>query len=84
MQQVLPNVTDEEALRRISCNLRRLRGTLSYGEVARRCGTYPTAIKRIEDGENMPGVGLLTRIAAAIDTSFDELLKPVRKKSKSA
>ena len=84
MQQVIPNVDDKEALRRISNNLRRLRGDVSLSEIARRCKTYPTAIKRIEDGENMPGVGLLTRIAASIHAPFDEFLKPVRKKPKSA
>lgn len=84
MQDLLDNVSDEEALRRISSNLRRLRGELSYGEIARRCDTYPTAIKRIEDGDNMPGVGLLTRIAAAVEVDLSEFLKPVKKTAKSA
>ena len=76
----MQDVTDKEAIARIAANLRRLRGEQSLSEVARRAGTYPSAIKRIEDGENMPGVGLLTRIAAAVDASLDEMLKPVRKK----
>ena len=84
MQELLPNVSDEEALRRIAHNLRRLRGEASLSEIARRCDTYPTAIKRIEDGENMPGVGLLTRIASALGVKFEDFLRPVKKTSKSA
>lgn len=84
MQETIPNVSDEEALKRIAYNLKRLRGDLSYGEIARRCDTYPTAIKRIEDGANMPGVGLLTRIAVALGVQFDEFLIPIRKTKKSA
>lgn len=84
MQETYPNVSDEEALKLIAYNLKRLRGNVSFAEVARRCGTYPTAIKRIEDGDNMPGVGLLTRIAVALGASFEDFLQPIRKSQKSA
>lgn len=75
-------VTDEEAKQIIAANLRALRerASISLAEVARRCDTYPTAIKRIEDGESMPGVGLMTRIAAALGAKPAALLDPPRKK----
>lgn len=67
-------VTDQQALERISENLKRLRGELSLGEVARGSGTYPANIQRIERAENMPGVGLLTRIARYFRVSVDFML----------
>ena len=74
-------LTDDEAKRRISQNLRRLRGELSLAEVARRAQSYPTTIKEIEDGSRMPGVGLLTRIADVFGVTVDDLLRSTRKKS---
>ena len=72
-------MSDEEATILISHNLRRLRKDLSLAEVARRANTYPTTIKQIEDGERMPGVGLLTRIAEAFEVEISEFLMPVKK-----
>ncbi len=74
-------MTDQEALTAISENLKRLRGDLSYSEIGRRCNTTAAAISRIEKGTHMPGVGLLTRIAAALDCSIEELLKRRRRKT---
>lgn len=67
-------MTDQETLKRISRSLRNLRGDLSLAEVARRAGSYPTTIKEIEEGVRMPGVGLLTRIAEALDSNVSEIL----------
>lgn len=69
-------MTDQETLRRLASNLRYYRGDTSLAEIARRCETYPTAIKRIEDGESMPGLGLTTRLATALGITVDELLAP--------
>lgn len=67
-------MTDQETLNRIAASLRTLRGDLSLAEVARRAGSYPTTIKEIEEGRRMPGVGLLTRIAEALNSDVSEML----------
>lgn len=69
-------VSDKEALKRIAANARRLRGDRSLSQIARDAETYPASIRRIEEGQNMPGVGLLTRLAKALGASVDELLSP--------
>jgi len=72
-------VSDQETKQRISANLRKYRGDLSLAEVARRAKSYPTTIKEIEEGQRMPGVGLLTRIAAVFGVSVEDFLqKPHR------
>lgn len=75
-------MTDTEALDRISRNLRQRRNELgiSLAEVSRRAGTYPTTIKQVEDGERMPGAGLLTRIADAIGMTVTDMLERRREK----
>lgn len=80
----MPSVTDDETKERISANLRHHRGALSLAEVARRAESFPTTIKEIEDGVRMPGVGLLTRIAAAFGLSVEDFLKKPPKPKKSA
>ena len=75
-------MSDSEAKKRIAVNLRRLRGESSYSEIARRAGTYPMAIQRIEKGDSMPGVGLLSRIADALNCSVEEFLKVPPEKNK--
>lgn len=78
-------LSDEEAKKIIGANLKRLRGELSYSEIARRAGTYPMAIQRIEKGDSMPGVGLLTRIADALSCKVDDfLIQPGNKKQQTA
>lgn len=70
-------MTDQQALRRISRNLRQFREEqgLSMSALARAIGGFPSAIQRIEDGNNMPGVGLLTRLAEALGKSMDDFLE---------
>lgn len=77
-------LSDDEIKRRLSSNLPKLRGELSLSEIARRCETYPTAIKEVEDGVRMPGVGMLTRICEAIGCTIDEILRPSKNSKKSA
>lgn len=71
-------MTDIQTLNVLGGNIRRLRHAQgwSMAELARRIDDYPTAVKRIEDGESMPGLGLTTRIAEALDVTIDELLAP--------
>lgn len=78
-------MSDEQALAAIAANITRLRGTRSKSWLARECGTYPINITRIEEEDHMPGVGLLTRIAKALDVDINELLYgPQKKNSKGA
>lgn len=77
-------MTDNETKLVLSMNLKRLRGDMSFAELGRRCGTCATAIKEIEEGKRMPGVGLLTRIAKALNVAVDSLLKHNSKKSRRA
>jgi len=81
MIRAMITLSDQEAKKIIAVNLKRLRGELSYSEIARRAGTYPMAIQRIEKGDSMPGVGLLTRIADALNCKVDDFLKPTEKKT---
>jgi transcriptional regulator with XRE-family HTH domain len=80
----MQTVDDQEALSRIAKNLRRYRGDRSLADVARGAKTFPAAIKRIEDEENMPGAGLLTRIAEALSVGVSDLLAEPRKNSRNS
>lgn len=67
-------LTDEQAMANIAANVRRLRGERSLSWLAREAGTYPINITRVENGENLPGAGLLARLAEALGTTTDALL----------
>lgn len=67
-------LTDEQAMANIAANVRRLRGDRSRAWLARETETYPINITRIESAENLPGSGLLARLAEALGTSADALL----------
>jgi transcriptional regulator with XRE-family HTH domain len=73
MQDVL---TDEQAMANIAANVTRLRGERSLNSLARAANTYAINISRIETGENLPGAGLLSRIAEALGVTVDDLLSP--------
>lgn len=69
-------MTDEQALKVVAHNVRRLRleRELSMAELARLADTYPSNIKRIEDRESMPGAGMLTRISEALGVTVNDLV----------
>lgn len=71
----MTQVTDAQALRLVARNLRRLREerALSMSKLAAMSGTYPSNIKRIEDEENQPNIGLLARIAASLGVQLSDL-----------
>ena len=71
-------MTDTQTLKILGGNIRRLREARewSLSELARQIDDYPSNVKRIEDGVSMPGLGLSTRIAEALDVTIDELLTP--------
>ena len=70
----MATVSDKQTKIVLGANLKRLRGDISFAELGRRCGTCATAIKEIEEGKRMPGAGLLTRIAEALDVAVENLL----------
>lgn len=78
----MQTVTDEQALKNISRNVRALRGQRSQYWLAKEVGTYPANIARIEDGESMPGAGLLSRLAEALQVGVEELLAPISRNQK--
>lgn len=72
-------ISDLQAKQNIAANVRRLRGSRSYGDIARACSTdewrcYPATIQQVESAQHMPGAGLLARLAEALDTTADALL----------
>lgn len=69
-------MTDAQTLKVLGSNIRRLREVRgwSLSELARQIDDYPACVKRIEDGRSMPGLGLSTRIAEALDVTIDEIL----------
>ncbi len=76
MQQV---VSDKTTLENIAANVARLRNGKSYSQLARDVSidddrAYPATIERIEKGVNMPGAGLLKRLAEALGTTTDALM----------
>lgn len=77
-------------LRNIGENVRRLRGELSYSEVARRCSTkawtcYPAHIEKLEKGQHQPGVLLLFRVAEVLGVDLNQIIAaPKRTRKKSA
>lgn len=75
----MQDVTDIEATEVVAINLRRLRGEMSYSELGRLAHTSAGAIRDIEIGERMPGIGLLTRIADALKKPVSEFLKKPRR-----
>ena len=72
----MATVSDKETKQVLGSNLKRLRGDISFAELGRRCKTCATAIKEIEEGKRMPGAGLLTRIAEALEVQVEALLSP--------
>lgn len=51
----------------------------SQQDLVEKCSGDKMAISRVMRGTNMPGLGLVTRIAAALEVSVDELLENPKK-----
>lgn len=79
-------VSDKQALKNIAANLKRLRTDrgLSMAGLARQIDDYPTTVKRIEDGESMPGVGLFTRICEALGVTANDMLRSPKEFSQAS
>lgn len=72
-------VSDKEALSNIAANVAALRGERSRYWLAKATGTYTINITRIENGDHMPGAGLLSRLAEALGVTIETLLKKPRR-----
>jgi transcriptional regulator with XRE-family HTH domain len=68
-------ISNEECLRNLAANVSRLMDQqgLTQKQLAERIGEHQVTISRVRRGLNMPGIGLLKRIAVALDTSCDVL-----------
>lgn len=82
-------ITDEEALRNISENVKRLRGDKSLSQLARELSTaswrcYPATVQHIELGRHMPGAGLLSRLAEVFGVTMDDLIRQPESRPKKA
>lgn len=79
-------IQDSEAKANISANLKRLLGEagISQRELARQTGDPIMTINDVVNGRNMPGAGLIARIAEALDVSTDAVLSGSKKKSRNS
>lgn len=70
--------TDQEALKNVSANLRRILRdrAMTQAELARKTGDSQPAISQICTAKYVPGIGLVLRIAEALDVTVDRLLAP--------
>ena len=69
-------MTDNEAKDRVAANVRQLleRRAMSGRALARLTGDTAVRINDVIRGEHTPNIGVLTRIAAALDTTVDFLV----------
>ncbi len=77
-------VSDLEARKNISANLRRLikaKGW-SQGELARRASESAMNVSRIINGINLPNAAILARLAEALEVSTDYLISSHGKNSR--
>jgi len=74
-------LNDADAKRQIAFHVNRFlkkRGFSRYW-LAKETGEWQSTIANVCNGECVPGAGLLARIADALETTTDELLKPIPK-----
>lgn len=76
-------MSDQEALRNIAFNVRRLRAERSRSWLAREVESFPINITRIEEEKHMPGAGLLSRLAEALGVTERDLLHTTAPKKNS-
>lgn len=69
-------MTDEQAKQRVAANIRQIleSRSLSGRALARMTGDTPVRINDVLRGEHNPNIGVLARIAAALETTVDYLV----------
>jgi transcriptional regulator with XRE-family HTH domain len=72
----MANVTDDEARLRVAANVQQMlvAREMSGRALARLTGDTPVRINDVIRGEHVPNIGVLTRIAAALQTTVDYLV----------
>jgi transcriptional regulator with XRE-family HTH domain len=82
----MATVTDEAAKRVLAANIqaRLMACGMSQRALSRETGDPHMTINGVVRGQHMPGAGLLTRIADALDTTVEALLQPTRKKTQKS
>lgn len=70
-------LTDKQTLRNLSRNLRSLLESreMSQADLARASGEVEMQISRYVRGIQMPGAGVLSRLADALDVRADDLIR---------
>ena len=80
-------ITNDEAKRNLAANLKRLMGYRGWtqSELAREIGATRSSICSIVNGQQIPSVARVARLAEVLDTSIDLLLSPPpERKSKNS
>ena len=78
----MERITDEEARINIAANLRRIlreRG-MTQTDLVERSGENKMYISRVCNGRFLPNAAALARIAEALDTTCELLMRPVPEK----
>jgi len=75
MKQVDMPETDPRAVGEAIRDLRR-RAHLSQGELARRLGMRQGPVCNLEQGKNLPSAAVLVRLAAVLNATTDQILRP--------
>lgn len=76
-------LTDEDVKKNLSVNLRRLmraRG-IRQTQIAETCGMTQPSVSRIVQGDYVPNVTTIARLAEALDTTVDFLLREFREEN---
>jgi len=70
--------TDEEVKQNLAANILRILEARGWDQpmLAEATGEWLSTINRICRGENLPRVGVVSRIAEALDVSIDRLIAP--------
>ena len=68
-------LSDDDVLRNLAANVQRLLAAREWSQqqLSRATGEDPMTISRIIRGKNMPGTGVIARVAEAFDVSIDRL-----------
>lgn len=79
-------ITDDQAKALVSANITRLLAARGWKQrdLAEATGENDMTISRIVRGSNVPGVGLISRIADALNVSVDELLSRKKQNRRNA
>lgn len=69
-------LTDNEVSSHIAANIRRLlkARTMSQSELARQTGETQATISRLANGNQLPNVAILSRIADVFDVTIDRMI----------